>query len=89
MGTASCVGHLRGRYPEAITDGVEGWLVPPKDPDALANALLEMLANPDARARRAQNAHQRVLESFTVQTQVAKIEAILQQVVARYRERNC
>ena len=43
-------------------------------------ALLEIIDSPDERARRAQNAHQRVLESFTVQPQVAKIEAILQQV---------
>lgn len=74
-----------GGIPEAITDGVEGWLLPPKDPDALANALMEIIQNPDERARRAHNAHQRVLESFTVQPQVAKIEAILQQVVAQYR----
>jgi glycosyltransferase involved in cell wall biosynthesis len=55
--------------------------VPPKDPDALARALIEIIEDPDERARRAQNAHQRVQESFTVQPQVAKIEAILQQVV--------
>ncbi|MCX7925062.1 MAG: glycosyltransferase family 4 protein [Fimbriimonadales bacterium] len=69
-----------GGIPEAITHGTEGWLVPPKDPDALANALIEIIENPSERARRAQNAHHRVQESFTVQPQVAKIEAILQQV---------
>lgn len=74
-----------GGIPEAIIDGVEGWLVPPKDPDALAHALIEIIENPDERARRAQNAHQRVCESFTVQPQVAKIEAILQQVVQARR----
>lgn len=70
-----------GGIPEAITDGVEGWLVPPKDPDALAHALIEIIENPDERARRAQNAHQRVGVAFTVESQVAKIEAILEQVV--------
>jgi glycosyltransferase involved in cell wall biosynthesis len=58
--------------------------VPPKDPDALVRALIEIIENPDERARRAQNAHQRVQESFTVQPQVAKIEAILQKVVQAY-----
>ena len=43
-------------------------------------ALVEIIESPDERARRAQNAHQRVCDSFTVQPQVAKIEAILQQV---------
>jgi glycosyltransferase involved in cell wall biosynthesis len=74
-----------GGIPEAITDGVEGWLVPPKDPDALARALVEIIESPDERARRAQNAHQRVCDSFTVQPQVAKIEAILQQVAQARR----
>jgi glycosyltransferase involved in cell wall biosynthesis len=54
--------------------------VPPKDPDALARALKEIIENPDERARRAQNAHQRIQQAFTVQPQVAKIEAILQRV---------
>ena len=44
-------------------------------------ALLEIIDSPDERARRAQSAHQRVLESFTVQPQVATIQAILRQVV--------
>lgn len=74
-----------GGIPEAITDGVEGWLVPPKDPDALAHALIEMIENPDERTCRAQNAHQRVGVAFTVESQVAKIEAILEQVVQAHR----
>lgn len=69
-----------GGIPEAITDGVEGWLVPPKDPAALAQALLEALTNPDERLTRGANAHARVERDFTVQTQVAKIEAILRTV---------
>ncbi len=76
-----------GGIPEAVRNGIEGWLVPPKNPEALTQALLEILNNPEERARRAQNAHQRVLESFTVGPQVAKIEAILQQVVAQYNQK--
>ncbi len=76
-----------GGIPEAVRDGIDGWLVPPKDSSALSTALLEILTNPDERARRGQNAHQRVLKSFTVEPQVAKIEAILQQVVADYTRR--
>jgi glycosyltransferase involved in cell wall biosynthesis len=74
-----------GGIPEAITDGVHGWLVTPKDPDALAQALVEIIDSPDERARRAHSAHQRVQESFTVQPQVAKIEAILRQVAQARR----
>jgi glycosyltransferase involved in cell wall biosynthesis len=41
-----------GGVPEMIQDGVNGRLVPPRDPTALAEAILEALDDPDkARAR--------------------------------------
>jgi glycosyltransferase involved in cell wall biosynthesis len=39
-----------GGSPEVIRDGVTGWLVPPADSTALANAILRLLRDPD-RAR--------------------------------------
>ena len=38
-----------GGIPEQIRNGVEGFLVPPGDPDALALALQELIDNPDLR----------------------------------------
>ena len=35
--------------PELIADGETGLLVPPRNPDALAQAMLRMVENPDAR----------------------------------------
>jgi glycosyltransferase involved in cell wall biosynthesis len=40
-----------GGLPEAVRDGVTGRLVPPRDHVALANAITELLLNPEARAR--------------------------------------
>jgi glycosyltransferase involved in cell wall biosynthesis len=40
-----------GSIPEAITAGVDGELVPPGDPAALAGAILGLLADPDRRRR--------------------------------------
>ncbi|GBC92402.1 N-acetyl-alpha-D-glucosaminyl L-malate synthase [bacterium HR15] len=71
-----------GGIPEAVRDGVEGWLVPPRDPDALARALLEAIRQPEERLRRAQNAHLRIAESFTAAQKVSEIEAILEKVRA-------
>ena len=31
---------------EAVTDGVNGFVVPPRDPEALCNAILALLRNP-------------------------------------------
>lgn len=39
-----------GGIPELIREGVEGMLVPPADPPALADAILHLLAHPDLRA---------------------------------------
>ncbi len=38
-------------YSEVVTDGVEGLLVPPKDAERLADALLELLRDPEIGAR--------------------------------------
>jgi glycosyltransferase involved in cell wall biosynthesis len=37
--------------PEVVPDGEAGLLVPPRDPDALAQALLRLMQDPDLRAR--------------------------------------
>jgi glycosyltransferase involved in cell wall biosynthesis len=39
-----------GGIPEAVADGISGTLVPPRDPQALARALVELLDRPDRRA---------------------------------------
>lgn len=40
-----------GGIPEIVKDGVTGLLVPPKDPQALAQALLRLCENPELRER--------------------------------------
>ena len=37
-----------GGLPEVVTDGENGLLIPPKDPEALAAALARLLADPDS-----------------------------------------
>ena len=55
-----------GGIPEAVEDGVTGLLVPPRDPQALANALRYLLQSP-ARAQTFGGAgRQRVEQHFTV-----------------------
>ncbi len=41
------VGTRRGAIPEVVRDGETGLLVPPKDPEALATALIRLLCDPD------------------------------------------
>jgi alpha-maltose-1-phosphate synthase len=42
-----CVGTTVGGIPEAVVDGETGLLVPPDDVDALADALVRLLEDPD------------------------------------------
>jgi phosphatidyl-myo-inositol dimannoside synthase len=56
-GTA-VIGSRTGGIPDAIAEGVTGLLVPPRDPAAVAEALIELLSNP-ARARQMGLAGQR------------------------------
>jgi glycosyltransferase involved in cell wall biosynthesis len=56
-----------GGIPEQIQDGESGWLVPSKDPEALADAVVEAIESRDEAARRAENARQRVLTTFSLE----------------------
>lgn len=59
-----------GGLPEMVTDGETGLLVPAQDPEALANAILEALANPQAAQDRASRAKQLLQNRFTVDRMV-------------------
>jgi glycosyltransferase involved in cell wall biosynthesis len=76
-----------GGVPELVIDGETGWLVPPRDPHALAQAILDALANPEEARRRAENAYKHLLENFTVEKQVDKWEQALQAAVENWRRR--
>ncbi len=58
------VGARTGGIPEAVTDGVNGLLVPPSDPAALGAALTSLLADPALRARLAAAGQQRIRDTF-------------------------
>lgn len=56
-----------GGIPEEITDGEHGWLVPPKDPEALAFAMCDALTSPNAARQRGINARERVKNEFSLE----------------------
>jgi len=63
MGKPLVLTDIRGCR-EVADDGVEGLLVPPRDPSRLADALLRLLRDPDLRARMGSAARARALERF-------------------------
>lgn len=71
-----------GGIPEAITDSVDGLLVPPGDPEALAAATLRLLADPEMRSRLGANARATVLANFTVEGMVREVEDAYREAVS-------
>ncbi len=64
-----------GGFPEQIDDGRTGVLVPPEDADALAAAILALVDDPARRERLASAAREHVSRHFTLDAQVAGLEA--------------
>jgi len=70
-----------GGVPEEIPDEDYGWVVPPKDSDALANAIENVLADPGEGRRRAENARRRVKSVFSLEACVDRHEDLYRSLV--------
>jgi glycosyltransferase involved in cell wall biosynthesis len=66
---------------EIIDDGETGCLVPVGDAAALANAIVELLSNPQERERLSENARRAVRERFSLEGMVAATEQVYRQVL--------
>ncbi len=62
-----------GGNPEALEDGVDGYLVPRQDPPALAARLLRLLEDAALRRAMGEHARRKVEERFTLSTQVSEL----------------
>ncbi len=71
-----------GGIPEIIEDGYNGILVPPGDADALAHAMMELLAHPDTRSRLEENAKKFDLQKFNIDKMVSDMEQLYASVLA-------
>jgi glycosyltransferase involved in cell wall biosynthesis len=70
-----------GGIPDAVTDGVEGLLVPPKQPAALADAI-EAITTDDARRAQMAAAARATGERFDIRVAVARTEQIYRRLGA-------
>lgn len=69
-----------GGIPEAVEDGVTGILVPPEDPQALAEAIRWMVEHPAERAEMGRRGRERA-RLFDVRTIAGQLEAIYREVL--------
>jgi glycosyltransferase involved in cell wall biosynthesis len=65
-----------GGIPEAVEDGVQGYLVAPGDTRALAGHVAHLADDPDLRGRMGKAAEARVAEEFSVAGMITRLQAL-------------
>ncbi len=65
-----------GGIPDLIENGKSGMLVPPKDPNALAQALLAFLARPERGRTLARKAGERLENDFRLDAMIARTQSL-------------
>ena len=65
-----------GGIPELVRHGENGLLVPPADPAALAQAILQLADNPDEAFRMGQRGRRRAEEEFTLERKILETESL-------------
>src|SRR5690606_22955452 len=72
-----------GGIPDAIEDGVEGFLVEPGDVDALGERLVRLLESVELRSTLSSAARNKALEVFSIETVLPQVEEIYRQLGVR------
>jgi glycosyltransferase involved in cell wall biosynthesis len=70
-----------GGIPEIIEDGATGLLVPPKDAESLAGAIVELLENPEKASQLASAGKKAALEKFTTDRMVDGTVAVYEELL--------
>jgi colanic acid/amylovoran biosynthesis glycosyltransferase len=70
------IGSRVGGIPEGIDDGRTGFLVPERDPTALAQRLQSLLADPALRRSLGTAARAKMVAGFDLAQQIAKLESL-------------
>ena len=74
-----------GGTPEAVADGVDGYLVPPGDPAALARRILDILHGDAKRLEMGRLGRQRIRANFTFDAQAVQFQYLCDEVIGRGR----
>ncbi len=68
---------------EAVLHGETGWLVPPRDPQALAAAIRSLLADPDLRHKLGQAGQERARREYSLENHVYQVTQVYEDLLER------
>lgn len=75
-----------GGVPDLVVEGVTGWLVPPRDPPAMAGKILALLSDPSARQSMGAAGRARIEQEFAHERVKQRLEAFYDRLLAAHRE---
>jgi glycosyltransferase involved in cell wall biosynthesis len=73
-----------GGIPDVVTDGVDGRLVRPDDPEGLAAALDSLLSDREAAARLGAAARRVMAEEYEIHVVAERVAAVVERCIARH-----
>jgi L-malate glycosyltransferase len=70
-----------GGNSEIVVDGVTGWLVPVRDPDALSDAINGLLGNPELACSMGSSGRRRISSLFSIENTVRQTEQLYEDLL--------
>src|SRR5262249_15555280 len=72
-----------GGNPEIVADGVDGLLVPPRDPAALHRAMVRLMESPELARRLGAAAREKVVRQYSIDRPLRRNEALYLSILER------
>lgn len=69
-----------GSLPEVVIDGKTGFVIPPRDPERLAEKIVRLAKDPELRRRMGQESRQRFLTDFSSAVYKKRVGQILEEL---------
>jgi glycosyltransferase involved in cell wall biosynthesis len=70
-----------GAIPDFVRDGEDGWLVPPRDPAALAERVNRLLDDEPSRRRMSEHVRERAPREFDIEVGAARVRTVIAELL--------